>query len=1495
MEKKVHYKMHKVKKQWVFIAVTAVLPFALGAGSLTVKADEEGTATEIAVSDEGQSQEQATLSSADEEAVAEIPLSGSENAEQVTDQNQSQERLDSANNTEAAAEPAAEAVPQQVQTVQAVASDPAAETDSSDIDPANIQTIDGKQYYIQEDGTAKKNFALNLNGSILYFDAETGALAESSAYWFQEGLSDLINAFNENNKVYNESADSIETINDYITADSWYRPQYILQNGESWVASTESDYRPLLMTWWPSKDIQVAYLNYMNTQGLGTGVSYTNETDQASLTAAAQEVQKNIEVRIAAQQSADWLRSIMNAFVIEQDIWNKNTESDTSEGDKDHLQGGALLYSNSDLTAYANSDYRLLNRTPTSQTGVPKYFEDDDDPTGGYEFLLANDIDNSNPVVQAEQLNWLHYLMNYGSIVANDPEANFDGVRIDAVDNVNADLLQIASDYFKAYYNVDASEANAINHLSILEAWNDNDPQYNLDTGGAQLPIDNYLRNALLYALARPITDAESGEQVRSGLEPTITTILNDRSAEGKYTERMANYVFIRAHDSEVQTVIGKIINDYINPNTDGLTGIGMDELKQAFEIYNADMNSADKKYTQTNIPASYSLMLTNKDTITRVYYGDMYTDNGQYMATKSPYYDALETLMKARIKYVAGGQDMAITYVEGQDRENWAWDYNGVLTSVRYGTGAEEATDLGTEETRTQGIAVIISNNPYLQLGSQDTVRVNMGAAHANQAYRPLLLTTEGGLAHYLEDSDVPSNLVRYTDENGYLTFDANDIAGYSQVQVSGYLAVWVPVGAAENQDVRVAASDQATANGQVYQTSAALDSQLIYEGFSNFQDFVTSDAEYTNKLIAENADLFKSWGVTSFELAPQYVSSEDGSFLDSIILNGYAFEDRYDLAMSKNNKYGSQEDLINAIKALHREGIQVIADWVPDQIYNLPGQEVVTATRVNNFGTYRTDSVIKERLYVVNSKTNGDDYQAQYGGAFLDELAAAYPEIFERVQISNGQRIDPSVKITEWKAEYFNGTNILGRGAYYVLQDVASNQYFTLNENGVFLPKVLTGEEGVTGFYHDGTGMIYYSTSGYQAKNAFINENGYYYYFDENGYMATGKQIIDNKQYYFLPNGVQLRDAIYEDSNGNQYYYGPLGDMYTNNYYAFGSQWRYFDADGVMARGLVTVNGVTQYFDENGYQIKGELVTDSDGNIRYFDANSGAMAVNTFIKRGANNWYYFNAQGRAVKGAQTIAGQRLYFDENGVQVKGRLVSDNSGRLSYYHPDSGELTVSRFATTGNNVWYYFDSNGYAVTGSQVINGQNLFFNADGRQVKGNFAQDEAGNNYYYDANSGERVNAKFATTGNNVWYYLDENGYAVTGPQVINGQILYFNTDGSQVKGNLVTDANGNKYYYDADSGDMAVNTFVFADGSWYYFGSAGTALTGSQLINGQRLYFNADGSQVKGDIVRLASGRVAYYDADSGEQVRNRWVTLPNGDVIYLGSNGEGVYYNP
>ena len=494
---------------------------------------------------------------------------------------------------------------------------------------SNLKTIDGKQYYV-ENGVVKKNTAIELDGRLYYFD-ETGAMVDQSKPLYRADAIPNNSIYAVYNQAYDTSSKSFEHLDNFLTADSWYRPKQILKDGKKWTASTEKDYRPLLMTWWPDKVTQVNYLNYMSQQGF-SDKTYTTDMMSYDLAAAAETVQRGIEERIGREGNTTWLRQLMSDFIKTQPGWNSESEDNLLVG-KDHLQGGALTFLNNSTTSHANSDFRLMNRTPTNQTGTRKYHIDRSN--GGYELLLANDIDNSNPAVQAEQLNWLHYIMNIGSILGNDPSANFDGVRIDAVDNVDADLLQIASDYFKEKYRVADNEANAIAHLSILEAWSYNDHQYNKDTKGAQLSIDNPLREMLLTTFLRK-------SNYRGSLERVITNSLNNRSSEQKHTPRDANYIFVRAHDSEVQAVLANIISKQINPKTDGFT-FTMDELKQAFEIYNADMRKADKKYTQYNIPAAYATMLTNKDSITRVYYGDLFTDDGQYMAQKSPYYNAID------------------------------------------------------------------------------------------------------------------------------------------------------------------------------------------------------------------------------------------------------------------------------------------------------------------------------------------------------------------------------------------------------------------------------------------------------------------------------------------------------------------------------------------------------------------------------------------------------------------------------------------------------------------------------------------------------------------------------------------------------------------------------------------------------------------------------------------------------------------------------------
>ncbi|MHA5100667.1 glycoside hydrolase family 70 protein [Oenococcus oeni] len=1201
----------------------------------------------------------------------------------------------------------------------------------------NIKVIDGKTYYVDDNGQIKKNFATIINGKVLYFDKNTGELLPTNSYQFKSGLSSENSDYTSHNAVNSTQADDYTAIDGYLTADSWYRPKDILDNGQTWTAASKDDLRPLLMSWWPDKTTQVNYLNYMKNLGLSDSpTNFTNDENQGRLSKASENVQVKIERKITQEGQTQWLKEVITNFVKSQPNWNISSESQTSGNGKDHLQGGALLYVNNDKTPDANSDYRLLNRTPTNQTGTPLYSID---PTqGGYDFLLANDVDNSNPVVQAEQLNWMYYLLNFGSITGNESNANFDSIRVDAVDNVDADLLQIAADYFKAAYGVDQNDAKADQHVSILEDWSDNDSEYVKDQGSNQLSMDNKMRLSLKYSLTIPVVDKESNK--RSGLEPLISNNLVNRSGDSSTNGAQPNYSFVRAHDSEVQTVIAEIIKEKIDPDSDSLTPT-IDQLTAAFKIYDADQLKTRKEFTQYNIPSTYAMILTNKDTVPRVYYGDLYTDDGQYMANKSPYYDSIDNLLKSRIKYVTGGQSMSIQYVQG-DGSMAKDSYRGVLTSVRYGKDAMNEKDQGTQETRTEGLAVIESNNPDLKLSSSDQIVINMGAAHKNQAYRPMLLTKTNGLASYQSDESVPVNEIRYTNADGQLIFTSEDIIGTANPQVSGYLAVWVPVDAKDTQDARSQSSDQSTNDGQILHSNAALDSQVIYESFSNFQSLPTKTSEYENVKIAENTDLFNSWGITNFEFPPQYRSSTDNSFLDSIVQNGYAFTDRYDLGFNTPTKYGTVDQLRTSLIALHKAGIKAMADWVPYQIYNLTGMQIVTAKRVNDSGIYDQDSVINDSLYAAQTK-GGGTYQAMYGGAFLDKIKEMYPDLFQMNQISTGVPIDPNEKIKEWSAKYFNGSNIQGRGAYYVLKDWASNSYFKVgsdNSTDVFLPKQLLNEPSNTGFISDSQGINYYSTSGYEAKNTFIeDENENWYYFGEDGYMKYGLQTVNNNRYYFLPNGIELQDAYLEDGEGNIYYFNQLGKEVENDYFMDKEkQWRYFDKNGVMAnKGLATIviNGIehTQYFGQDGIQAKGKAVKDNNGKLRYFASDSGDMVFNRFEKIADNTWAYFAADGVTLTGDQLVDGIQVHFDNDGRQIKGKEVIDAD-------ENSGQLAKKRFADLGNNTWAYFNANGIAVTGSQIINGQHLYFQNNSNQIKGHEYTDANGKMRYFDADSGEMI-----------------------------------------------------------------------------------------------------------------------------------------------------------
>ena len=466
---------------------------------------------------------------------------------------------------------------------------------------------------------------------------------------------------------------------------------------------------------------------------------------------------------------------------------------------------------------------------------------------------------------------------------------------------------------------------------------------------------------------------------------------------------------------------------------------------------------------------------------------------------------------------------------------------------------------------------------------------------------------------------------------------------------------------------------------------------------------------------------------------------------------------------------------------------------------------------------------------------------------------------------------------------------------------------------------------------------------------KEGLVNDKGgKTYYLNNDGSKFTGVREIDGNLFYFkiydattpvyigsLQKGISI--SLEEGKNsprGNSYGYGnptkitrryyfdPItGQAVKNRYVQENDGWYYYAEDGNAIRpqdGEVNIDGQIVYLYANGRQAKGELVLDN-GVLRYYDPNSGARVSNTtltvngmtyrFDENGVGmdapnpngyysddngNWYYKNANGDNLTGAQIINGQKLFFRDNGQQVKGAYGDSYGDLYAFYDINSGNLVTNRYVEYMGN-WFYVGKDGKPVKGARNIDGQDVFFNYRGVQAKGGFGQDGVYMpEYYYDKDNGRKVTkAGFVKDNRGLTYYLDEKGEKVLGLHEINGDLYYFRQGGAYKYtqlGDMWQDSinyiNGKIYYFD-QFGKAAKNRFVFTEGAWHYFYGDGTAATGAVQINGQKLYFDTNhGRQVKGAFA--PDGH--YYDENSGELVTNQTRTI-KGVTYHFDENGNAT----
>lgn len=181
--------------------------------------------------------------------------------------------------------------------------------------------------------------------------------------------------------------------------------------------------------------------------------------------------------------------------------------------------------------------------------------------------------------------------------------------------------------------------------------------------------------------------------------------------------------------------------------------------------------------------------------------------------------------------------------------------------------------------------------------------------------------------------------------------------------------------------------------------------------------------------------------------------------------------------------------------------------------------------------------------------------------------------------------------------------------------------------------------GPKRGTGWKLEGNSWRYYANNSSVAYTGLLNYEGFTFYFDMSGNMVTGLQYQFGSWCYF------------SDGDDGR----PEGAMIKNGFGKFGSNWAYYGPDGLMAKSAFVSDsaGNTYYVDASGTLTTGLVNIGSD--TYYFESSTapdrrmGVMLKNSWKKTGGY-WYYFGADGKALKSCYVKQGNNQYqFDSLG------------------------------------------------------------------------------------------------------------------------------------------------------------------------------------------------------------------------------------------------------
>lgn len=358
--------------------------------------------------------------------------------------------------------------------------------------------------------------------------------------------------------------------------------------------------------------------------------------------------------------------------------------------------------------------------------------------------------------------------------------------------------------------------------------------------------------------------------------------------------------------------------------------------------------------------------------------------------------------------------------------------------------------------------------------------------------------------------------------------------------------------------------------------------------------------------------------------------------------------------------------------------------------------------------------------------------------------------------------------------------------------------------------------------GWFEEDGELRYRDKDGYMLTDSWKKMNNEWYYLDEDGSISRSMKI---DEYYVNEDGVRVQNTwISEDNEDNWdddepetywYYYGKDGKAVVSKWINIEGKEYYFNEDGRMQTGKISLEEYTYYLGNDGSMKRGWIQLDNEDEQaeedkvwHYFD-NRGRMIQNE-IDRKIDGAYYTFADGILQTGWYKLPAAEANAANSSTAASGSNIATNSEASESSQAES-EAAAASSADASNSAaaqtpaqaiaaYQYYETDGKRASGWRTIEGVNgiheegeefTFYFKEGKPYHAQtgiqiFTIDSK--RYGFNTLGERQTDLQSVTLEDGVTkanYYFGEDGIVRTGKQTIfnedlgDNQTWFFLTDG--------------------------------------------------------------------------------------------------------------------